>query len=74
MCYYEIVIKGFVDMRWRGSLRATTIEHLSDGNTRMLCEMKDQSELFATISKIRDMNMILVSIHERPLPDSPVDV
>jgi hypothetical protein len=73
MSFYEIVVGSLLDPRWRDVLRAAKIEHLPNGNTRLLCEMMDQAELYATISRLRDMNMVLISVRERTSPDAPGD-
>lgn len=60
--YYSIRIKGHIAPRWSTWFEGLTITHLNNGET-MLCGMvSDQAALHGLLAKIRDLNLMLISI------------
>jgi hypothetical protein len=62
MGYYEIVVENHIDKKRLRDFDVLDYKHLSDGKTLFFGTLKDQAELFSILSRIRDMNLTLVSI------------
>ncbi len=62
MSSFEILVQGHIDDQWGAYLAGLAIEHLPTGNTRLHGELPDQASIYGTISKLRDMNLKLISI------------
>ena len=60
--YYEIKIKGHLDQTWSNWFAGMTLTHLNDNQTRLSGMLSDQAALHGLIERIRDLNLILVSI------------
>lgn len=62
MGYYEIVVQSHIDHKRILDFEKLDYKHLPDGKTIFFGNLKDQAELFSILSKIRDMNLTLVSL------------
>lgn len=62
MGHYEIVVASYLDSKRKRDFSGLEIRHLEDGKTLLSGMLADQAALFSVISKIRDMNLTLVSI------------
>lgn len=62
MGYYEIVIENHIDQKRKKDFEGLDYKHLANGRTLFYGTLKDQSELFSVLNKIRDMNLTLISI------------
>ena len=69
---YEIRIEGHLHSRWFEWFEGFTITNLENGQARLCGTVRDQAELLATLSRIHDLNLKLVSVNrvERPDPNS----
>jgi len=68
LSYFEIVVQGHIDDQWRAYLAGLAVEHLETGNTRLHGELADQASIYGTISKLRDMNLKLISLQRIEKP------
>lgn len=59
----EIRIKGLIDTQWSELFEDLEISHLAEGETMLKGRVRDSSELYGLISKLRDLGMQLVSVH-----------
>ena len=58
---YRIKLKGTLPQQWKEWFEDWTISY--EGRDTILCgEIKDQSFLHGTLNKIRDLNLILLSV------------
>ena len=67
--YYEIKIKGHLDQTWSNWFAGMTLTHLKDNQTRLSGMLPDQAALHGLIERIRDLNLVLVSITSGHTPD-----
>lgn len=58
---YEIRVQGFLDPAWSGWLECTEFNHRAN-DTVLNCRIQDQAELHGLLGKIRDMNLVLLSV------------
>lgn len=63
---YEIRVEGHLADRWSTWFDDLTIHTDSNGETTMTGLLVDQSALFGVLSKIHDLNLILISVTFRP--------
>jgi hypothetical protein len=63
MRYYEIVVENHLDDKRLRDFVGMASRHLPDGKTLLYGRILDSSSLFSIINKIRDMNLILVSVN-----------
>ncbi len=66
---YEICIQGYLADRWSSWFDELTICHAPDGNTVLSGVLADQAALHGVLSKIRDLNLVLVSLQQGSPPD-----
>jgi hypothetical protein len=64
---YEIKIKGLLDDHWGQWFEGMTLKHQKNGETGQDCTLiigpiADQPALHGLLGKIRDLNLILVSV------------
>lgn len=62
MEHYEIIVEHHVDRKRIKDFEGLDYIHLPNGNTLLFGYLKDQPELFSVLNKIRDMNLMLVSV------------
>ena len=60
---YEIVVKGVLDSRWSRWFADLQIIPQPDGNSLLTGPIADQSALYGVISRLRDLGLVLVSVH-----------
>jgi hypothetical protein len=60
--YYSIRIKGHIAPRWSTWFEGLTITHLNNGETMLCGPVSDQAALHGLLAKIRDLNLMLISI------------
>ena len=60
---YEIVVKGKLDSRWTRWFTDLQIIPQPDGNSLLTGPIADQSALYGVISRLRDLGLVLVSVH-----------
>jgi hypothetical protein len=59
---YEIRIKGHLAERWSDWFEGLSIHQDPDGETILTGPLADQSALFGVLTRIHDLNLILVSV------------
>lgn len=62
MGYYEIIVSNCIDKKRTKDFLGMDIKHIKSGKTMLSGKLADQAALFSVISKIRDMNLTLISI------------
>jgi hypothetical protein len=60
--YYEIRIKGHLEVRWVKWFNGLTITLEENGNTLLSGPVADQAALHGLLKKVRDLGMPLVSV------------
>jgi hypothetical protein len=60
--YYEIKIKGHMDQRWSEWFTGMNLTHLEDDVTLLSGMLPDQAALHGLLERIRDFNLILISV------------
>ena len=58
----EIKIKGRLEERWAEWFEELTFTYEGDGTTTLSGPLPDQAALHSILLKIRDMNLILISV------------
>lgn len=61
---YEIRIKGYLDPKWSDWLEGLSIIPQDNGETLLSGSLPDQAALHGVLAKIRDLNLILVSVSQ----------
>ncbi len=64
MTNYEILVQNHIDPKRIREFEGLACEHMTGGKTLISGKLKDQSELFAVLSKIQNMNLILISVQK----------
>jgi hypothetical protein len=59
---YEIVIEGHLSRQWSDWFGGLTIQNQSTGETRLTGLLSDQAALYGVLSKIHDLNLVLISV------------
>lgn len=62
---YEIRVRGHLDTRWSDWFEGFTITPEDDGDTVLAGPVMDQAALFRVLRKVRDLGLILLSVHLR---------
>jgi hypothetical protein len=60
--YYQIRIKGYLDLDWSTWFDGLTITHDADGCTTIVGRVADQAALYGLIGKARDLGLTLVLV------------
>jgi hypothetical protein len=67
--FYQIKVKGQLDLCWSEWFDRLTITYGPDGDTLLTGPVVDQPALFGLLLKIRDLNLTLLSLN-RIEPDA----
>jgi hypothetical protein len=62
LAFYEILVEDLIGEKRFREFPDLVVTHLVEGRTLIAGILKDQSELFSIINKIRDMNLKLILI------------
>ncbi|OPX89854.1 MAG: hypothetical protein A4E53_01369 [Pelotomaculum sp. PtaB.Bin104] len=62
MEYYELIVHGHLGARRAESFEGLELRPLPDGSTQIAGFLRDQAELHAMLSRIRDLGITLVSV------------
>lgn len=60
--YYQIRVKGHLDLVWSDWFDNMTILHASDGNTTLCGPVVDQAALYGLIDRSRDLGLTLLGV------------
>ncbi len=61
--YYEIKIRGHLDPKWSDWFDGLTLAHLEGNVTLLSGQLPDQAALYGLLERIRDLNLILISVN-----------
>ncbi len=61
--YYEIRIKGHLDLSWSDWLDGLSITHQMEGETLLSGAVADQAALHGLLNKLRDIGVQLISVN-----------
>jgi hypothetical protein len=64
--HFEIKIEGHLCERRARNFESFQVTQLPNGKTLIAGEIKDQSELFGVLIRIRDMGISLLSLNYKP--------
>ena len=59
----EILIKGQIDSHWSDWLGGLQITHVGQDQSQLTGSIADQATLYGVLSKLRDLDMKLVSVN-----------
>lgn len=60
--YYEIKIRGHLDLHWSDWFAGLTLVHLEGDETLLSGPLPDQAALHGLLERIRDFNLTLISV------------
>ncbi len=60
--YYQIRVKGYLDLDWSAWFDGLTITHDADGCTTIAGRVADQAALYGLIGKARDLGLVLLAV------------
>jgi hypothetical protein len=60
---YEIQVEGHLTDRWSDWFEGLTIHNEANGDTLLTGLLSDQAALYGVLTRIHDLNMILISVH-----------
>jgi hypothetical protein len=60
---YEIRVKGKLDARWSRWFANLQIMPQPDGESLLTGPIRDQAALYGVISRMRDLGLVLISVH-----------
>ena len=66
---YRIRIRSHLDQRWMAWFEEMTIQHEANGETILTGFIPDQSALFGTLMKLRDLGLSLIAVE--PVEEKP---
>ncbi len=62
MTFYEIRVKGHINVRWSEWFDGLEITNLKNGETVLSGHVADQAALHGVLNKVRDLGLPLVSL------------
>ncbi len=62
MTVYQLRLKEHLDQRWSVWLDGLAMRHEANGETVLIGEVVDQAALHGLISKVRDLQLTLISV------------
>ncbi len=62
MHYYEIIVRGHIDLHRADRFEGLEITHLPEGKSRLSGEVVDQAALHGILNRVRDMGIELLSV------------
>ncbi len=71
MTVYRIRLKEQLDQRWSAWLGDLTVIHEANGETVLTGEVVDQAALHGLLSKVRDLQLTLISVFPLETRSSP---
>ena len=63
---YEIRVKGKLDARWSRWFANLQIVPQPNGESLLTGSVPDQAALYGVISRMRDLGLVLISVHRVP--------
>lgn len=64
-CIYEIRVEGLLTGHWSDWFDGLVIRQEAENTTVLTGSIPDQSALFGILAKIRDLNLILLSVNRQ---------
>ena len=68
---YEIRVKGRLDARWSRWFANLQIIPQPNGECLLTGPIRDQAALYGAISRLRDLGLVLISVHRVPREKDP---
>lgn len=62
---YEIIVEGCPDAYWARWFDGLVLEALPENRVRLLAEVPDQPALHGILERIRDRNLVIISVTAR---------
>lgn len=62
---YRFRIAGHLDPAWSAWFDGLSVAPLDDGNTELCGPVVDQAALHGVLQKIRDLNLVLLSVRQQ---------
>jgi hypothetical protein len=59
---YEIIVKDHLEMHWFSFFEGWAVQNMDDGKVLLSIDNIDQAGLHGVLNKIRDLNLILLSV------------
>lgn len=59
---YEILLEGYLPEQWSVWFDGLEIQHEPNGETKLIGLLSDQAALYGVLTKIHNLNLILVSV------------
>lgn len=79
--YYEIKVQGHLDRLWEPWFEGMTLTNIKNGENGLACTLisgpvADQAALHGLLTRVRDLNLILISVSrtdpDKPAKESPI--
>ncbi len=64
---YRIRVEGHLDPTWSTWFGGLNITHEPNGETILCGPIADQAELFGVLTKVHNLNLVLVSVTRAPV-------